>query len=252
LSKFSPLVCTAHTLAVIGHFKKPEMKHFVLILFLFFLIKPTYCQEREFVLRIDTLVLDSSRGFRLDISEHGNYIPSRTFLDTVYKKHITEYPNFIGRIKLPHDSSSILIQNANRGGVLMLRGAYNLETDTIVIDKLEIFQTCYNDSVITLVEYYKVKAGIRSDNPYKVKVKKKPIKNSCRENQPKMVTYKINGILYEIILDPPTGSAAKSMHFHGSKPRKYSRDPDNYKGEATRFSGWEKTFTYFSLIRIEL
>ncbi|MBL7902063.1 MAG: hypothetical protein JNK73_08720 [Bacteroidia bacterium] len=211
----------------------------------------SFGQDRKIVLQIDTLILNGYSDFSIALTGQffGNY--PLTIDDSCYVKKINNYPNFICSLTLKNDTTNIEISLDDKGGHLSLIGAYHLLKDTIQIDKVVVFSNCYNDTTFTRIDYFAYQPDSLTTKYLKSRFKKEITKMKCK-NRPLFKTfYRINNVSYLVSFQMKKEDEEVTT-FHGYKPKKYSNDPNNYKGRVTYFHGKSIKFKYVNVITLKL
>lgn len=209
-------------------------------------------QNKNIVLRIDSLILDDYKKISIRTVEKGasffpDYIDTSTFI-----KDEKNVPNFICPLTLKNSESNIQIQIDDQGGFLLLIDAYSLTSDTLRIDKINVFSNCYQDTTFKIIDYF-IRYNDSSARQFlKSKFSLKIEKTRCKNKPLINTTYKINGEQY-FGLGEKKLISYETLYFHGHKPKKYLKDPDNYKGKVIKFSGRliKKKYRYVVSIRLK-
>lgn len=174
----------------------------------------TYGQKRQLTLVIDTLKLNQLNVFRpattgIIIDEELGQ--SWAVYDSVKTENqslnFNTYPNYSAKIIISNDSTELLIPFDDGGGYLSLLNSANLQSDTLRISSWTIYPNCYNDTISTTTNYWKVnyQGGLTEDLGalYKKKTKVKIVKKKCDLKLPATIHVSINRRQYDIQLGSP-------------------------------------------------
>ncbi len=227
------------------------MRPLIFILVLTLLTFVSFGQDRKITLQIDTLVQNNYNNFSIGLTGQffGNY--PLIIEDSTYIKRTDSYPNLICPLTLKTDTTNIQISIDNGGGYILLIGAYQSIKDTLKINKVVVYNNCYNDTSFTRIDYFAYNQDSLTTKYLKSKFSWKPIKKNCKTSPLFETSYKINGVSY-LVSTKIQDDQTEVTTFHGYKPKKYSRDPDNYKGKVTYFHGQTTTFKYINVTTLKL
>lgn len=168
-----------------------------------------YAQVRPLTLIIDTLSLNSSSNFRLILAtpafDSDLAIPYTQY-DTLKTKdqwlHINSYPNYAAQFTLVNDSVAIILPLDNGGSYLCLKNLSQLWADTLRISSWTLYDNCFNDTLITTTNYWKVKylGGLQEEigSEYKKKREIKVTPKNCEQKVLTQLQLSINQKHYQI------------------------------------------------------
>lgn len=194
--------------------KDQKLKKAFIYIFLFSFWSNLYGQKRQLTLIIDTLELNNFVSFRpatkRTLIDEELLIPYQKY-DSINRENqlfnFNSYPNYSSSFTLFDDSTELLIPFDNGGGYFSLLNLAKLPTDTIRISSWTIYLNCYNDTIFTTTNYWKVKyqGGLTEDLGilFKKKTKIKIVKKECTSKPPSTIKISINQTHYHLKLCLP-------------------------------------------------
>lgn len=202
------------------------MKAWIAIL-TFFILIDMEAQPKRIYFQIDTITsnlkVEDLFYFGITVGKEG-FLNLGVSFDSTAALKLNQFPNFSNPIQLAHDSSTIEIPINLTGSHIVLKNAYKIKSDSLIIDHWQVYPPQPIDTFHTILVYFKKINGELAEKPYKAKIISKVRKV---KSLPARLRIRINGIFY--IADLKRGSETVITHGHGYKPRKYLKRNGDYK-----------------------
>jgi hypothetical protein len=216
------------------------LKWLVILISLF--VTQLSAQTKELTIIIDTLIfqLEPKDKLSLRVGNQGLLNLGEDF-DTTQSLTLRTFPNYVNRIKLDHDSSTIEIPIDKNGSYIKLKNFYKIQQDTLTIAKLTIYETQAADSTFTATYFYKQRNGRLANKPYTVKF---DTSGKHWILPPEEISLKINGIEYNSRLTI-VNAGTEVMLGHGYKPRRNSDKNRNHEKRLIYFHIDQRKYVHF-------
>ncbi len=211
------------------------MKGFALILLFFIGVKASPAQSRSVYIQIDTLtnnLPESLFRFDLRVANQG-FLGLGDDFDSTAKRSYSQVPAYSNVLFLESNTSFIEVPIDAQGGKIAIEGGYGL--DSIIINKIEVFDIQSPDTTRTRISQYKKVNGELAKEPFDVEIK---VKTEKLVAPPEQVELIINGKSYQCSLRLIESPDEIVTHGHGYKPKKHL----NRRGED------KKKLTYLVIV----
>lgn len=178
--------------------KANRFNYFILIVLLSNSVY-THGQVKHITLVIDTLITNNKRFFIAQTEANFTAFPLEVEREEILIDSVN-HPNLIYVLPLINDSAKIWLSLDNNRGYLEFINLYNLDIDTIRINKFEVLNNCIPDTTFTSETHWNETDEGISNPPIKYVFKAAASAKTCTDPVVESIELIINGINYTCLL----------------------------------------------------